>query len=151
LVTTQAHSLIVDLLSAYGYELIEAEYVAARELYRVFIDRPDSRRGVDRIAVEDCAKVSDLLQDALMAANVPYEHLEVSSPGIDRALTCPAHFNRFAGETIKLTIAPAYNGLRKLSGLLDGFEDDHVVLTVDGAPHRIPYENVARARVVPQY
>lgn len=149
--TTQAQSLIAEVLSTNGYELIEAEYVAARELYRVFIDRPDSRRGVDRIAVEDCAKVSDLLQDALMAANVSYEHLEVSSPGIDRALTCPGHFERFAGETIKLTIAPPYDGLRKLAGVLSGFEHDHVVVAVDGVTHRIPYENVARARVVPQY
>ena len=151
MVTTQAQSLIADVLAANGYELIETEYVAARELYRVFIDRPDSRRGIDLIAVEDCVKVSDLLQDALIPAGVRFEHLEVSSPGIDRALTSPPHFERFAGEVVKLTIAPAFNGLRKLTGELRGFEENHVVLAIEGALHRIPYENVARARVVPQY
>ncbi len=149
--TTQAHTLIAEVLTANGYELIEAEHVTARQLYRVFIDRPDSRRGVDRIAVDDCAKASDLIQDVLIAANVPYEHLEVSSPGIDRALTQPSHFERFAGETVKLTIAPAVDGLRKLSGVLTGFADGHVIVDVEGIAHRIPYANVARARVVPQY
>ena len=149
--TTQTHTLIADVLIANGYELIEAEYVAARELWRVFIDRPDSRRGLDRIDLDDCGKMSDVIQDALIAAGVPYEHLEVSSPGMDRALTKPEHFQRFAGETIKLTIAPAFEGMRKLSGLLTGFDCDAVIVESQDETYRIPYANVARARVVPQF
>ena len=42
-------------------------------------------------------------------------------------------------------------GLRKLEGHLEGFEDNHVLVVVDGAVNRVPYANVARARVLPQY
>ena len=91
------------------------------------------------------------MQDALIESHVEYEHLEVSSPGMDRALTKPTHFVRFAGENVKLTVEPPLNGLRKLVGRLVGFENEEVVLDIEGVENRIPYENVARARVQPQY
>lgn len=149
--TTDTQTLISDVLTASGYELIEAEYVAARQLWRIFIDKPESRRGVDLIGLEDCAAASNVVEDALIAAEVPYEHLEVSSPGIDRALTKPEHFLRFAGENVRLTLQPPVNGERKLIGDLVGFEQDQVVVTVGGVVNKVPYANVARARVLPQY
>ena len=151
LVTTQTHTLINDVLTAHGYELIEAEYAPTRQLWRVFIDRPESRRGLDLITVDDCGKASDFVQDALIDSNIAYEHLEVSSPGMDRALTKETHFARFAGENVKLTVEPPLNGLRKVVGRLIGFENDEVVLDIEGAETRVPYANVARARVQPQY
>ena len=143
--------MISDVLSVNGYELIEAEYFAARELWRVFIDRPESRRGIDLIGLEDCSAMSGKIEDALIAAVIPYEHLEVSSPGMDRALTKLGHFERFAGETVKLTIEPAIDGLRKLTGVLVGIDGDQITIDVDGAVNKIPYAHVARARVLPQY
>ena len=148
---TLTHTLINDVLTANGYELIEAEYAPTRQLWRVFIDRPESRRGVDLITVDDCGKASDFVQDALIALNIAYEHLEVSSPGMDRALTRPTHFSRFAGENVKLTVEPPLNGLRKLVGKLIGFENQEVVIDIEGVESRVPYAHVARARVQPQY
>lgn len=149
--TTDTHTLISDVLAANGYELIEAEFAPTRQLWRVFIDRPESRRGVDLITVDDCGIASDLLQDALIESNIAYEHLEVSSPGMDRALTKPTHFLRFAGENVKVTVEPPLNGLRKLVGQLIGFENEEIVLDIEGVENRVPYANVARARVQPQY
>ena len=143
--------MISDVLVANGYELIEAEYFAARELWRVFIDRPESCKGVDLIDLNDCSVMSGKIEDALIVAEIPYEHLEVSSPGMDRALTKPDHFDRFAGETVRLTIEPAFQGLRKLAGVLVGLDGDQIAMYVDGAVNKIPYAQVARARVVPQY
>ena len=149
--TTHTQTLISDVLTANGYELIEAEYVPARQLWRIYIDRPESRRGVDLIGLEDCAAASNIVEDALIAADIAYEHLEVSSPGTDRALTRPDHFLRFAGENVRLTLQPPVNGERKMIGDLVGFEQDQVVLSVDGVVNKVPYANVARARVLPQY
>ena len=143
--------MISDVLNGNGYEVIEAEYFAARELWRVFIDRSESRKGVDLIDLNDCSAMSGKIEDALIAAEIPYEHLEVSSPGMDRALTKPDHFDRFAGETVKLTIEPAFQGLRKLTGVLLGIDGAQITIEVDGEVNKIPYAHVARARVVPQY
>lgn len=150
-VTAKVQTLIEATLSQRGYELIEAEFVRARDLWRVFIDRPDSRRGIDRITVDDCTAMTHALLDAFEAEGVAYEYLEVSSPGVDRALTKPDHYLRFTGETVKLTLEPPVNELRKLVGELLGIEADQVRLSVDGMEHRVPYVNVSRARVVPQF
>ena len=150
-VTTQSKLIIANALAACGYELIEAEYTAARGLWRVFIDRHESKRGLDLIGLEDCVAVSDVIQDALIASNVEFDHLEVSTPGMDRALTKPNHFIRFAGDVVKLTIEPPFETLRKLTGTLIGFQDNVVAVDVDGVLLNIPYTNVARARVVPQF
>ena len=150
-VTANTKTLISDVLTANGYELIEAEHFAGRELWRVFIDRPESRSGIDLINLDDCSAMSAKIEDALIASEIPYEHLEVSSPGMDRALTKPDHFSRFSGETVKLTIEPAFEGLRKLTGVLVGLDCDQITIDVDGAVNKIPYAHVARARVVPQY
>jgi ribosome maturation factor RimP len=150
-VTTKVHTLIETTLSAHGYEMIEAEFVRARGIWRVFIDRPDSRRGVDRINVDDCSAMTEALLDVFESEQVEYEFLEVSSPGMDRALTKPNHFERFAGEMVKLTLEPAVDDLRKLNGELLGFESNQVRVMVDGAERKVPYANVSRARVVPQF
>ncbi len=149
--STNAKILINTVLTANGYELIEAEFFAGRGLWRVFIDRPESRRGVDLIDLSDCSAMSGKIEDALMADEISYEHLEVSSPGLDRALTKREHFDRFAGEAVKITIEPPIEGLRKLAGVLIGLDGDQVMIDVDGAVNRIPYAHIARARVVPQY
>ncbi|MCC7067394.1 MAG: ribosome maturation factor RimP [Burkholderiales bacterium] len=151
LVTTDTHTLLADTLAAHGYELIDAEFVRARKLWRVFIDLPGSRFGVDLIGLDACAAMSEPLQDALIAAGVDYEHLEVSSPGLDRALTRLDHFRRFAGATVKLTLAPPFNGVRSVVGTLIGVQSDCVVVDASPSPLPIPYANVARARVVPQF
>jgi ribosome maturation factor RimP len=150
-VTTKVHTLIETTLSAHGYEMIEAEFVRARGIWRVFIDRPDSRRGVDRINVDDCSAMTELLLDVFERDQVEYEFLEVSSPGMDRVLTKPNHFERFAGEMVKLTLEPAVDDLRKLNGELLGFESNQVRVMVDGTEQKVPYANVSRARVVPQF
>jgi ribosome maturation factor RimP len=150
-VTAKVHALIESTLVEQGYELIEAEFVRARGLWRVFIDRNESKRGVDLITVDDCSAMTEKLLDVFEAENVEYEYLEVSSPGIDRALTKPEHYVRFAGETVKLTIEPAFNDLRKLQGELMGVENAAIRVVADGVEHLVPLANVSRARVVPQF
>ncbi len=149
--SAQVLTLIESVLVESDYELIEAEFVRARGIWRVFIDREASKRGVDLITVDDCSAMTERLLDAFEANAVEYEYLEVSSPGIDRALTKPNHFVRFAGEVVKLTIEPAFDGLRKLQGALVGLRDGDVEIEVDGAIRQIPLANVSRARVVPQF
>jgi ribosome maturation factor RimP len=150
-VTAKVHALIEEALSKNGYELIEAEYVRARGIWRVFIDRADSKRGVDRITVDDCSAMTSALLDVFELEQVEYEYLEVSSPGMDRALTKVEHFERFAGEIVKLTLEPPVGDLRKLTGELIGIVANEVRVNVDGTERSVPYANVSRARVVPQF
>jgi ribosome maturation factor RimP len=118
-----------------GYELVEVER-APRGLLRVTIDRipaqgdapapseaaPDSAATTadeaGSITVEDCERVTRQLQYVLDVEGVPYERLEVSSPGLDRPLKGARDFGRFTGSLIELTLRAPLNGRKRFKGEL---------------------------------
>ena len=90
--------MLIDLLEpsvvSLGYELVDLELNMSRGhgLVRVFIDADEG------ITLEDCEKVSHQISGVLDVEDpiaVDYR-LEVSSPGLDRKLVKPEHFDRFA-------------------------------------------------------
>jgi ribosome maturation factor RimP len=127
-----------------GYELVDWDQSPRSGLVRVFIDKP---QGVD---VEDCAKVSTHLTHLFAVENILYERLEVSSPGLDRALKKAADFARFAGEEVKLTLRESMDNAKRLKGVLRGLEGDAVVVETDMGRRAIPLVNIDKARLVPR-
>ena len=68
----------------------------------------------------------------------------------------PAHFRRFAGETIKVKLARSLGGRRKITGRLAQAADDHVVVEAEGAggateKFTLAYADIERARLVPKF
>ncbi len=101
-----------------GYALVDIER-EGRGLLRVTIENPDFDR---MITVEDCEKVSHQLTYTLAVENVPYERLEVSSPGLDRPVKTAADFIRFAGLEIDLKLRVAVSGRKNFRGVLQGLK-----------------------------
>ncbi len=139
--------IVERVVTGLGFELVEFESSPKAQVLRVFID---IERGV---TVDDCAAVSNQLTRVFEVENIDFGRLEVSSPGLDRPLNKPADFSRFAGEKIWLrTHLPLDDGnQRNFSGVLKGFEDGKVVLAADAGMLEIPFEEVEKARLVPQY
>ncbi|MBS0389356.1 MAG: ribosome maturation factor RimP, partial [Proteobacteria bacterium] len=86
--------LVEPLLANLGYELVDLEMSVGHGagLLRVYIDRAAG------VGIEDCEKVSREIS-ALLDVHDPIPgayRLEVSTPGLDRVLRTPAHFERFA-------------------------------------------------------
>lgn len=102
--------------------------------------------------VEDCAKLSRGLSDSLEDEDpIRGEYtLEVSSPGIDRPLTLPAHFERWAGFRTKIELDRLVEGQKRFTGLLAGFEDGNVLIDLpkEDETALIPFEWVAEAKLV---
>jgi ribosome maturation factor RimP len=130
-------------LPGLGYELVDWESPVRGGLVRVFIDKPN---GVD---VEDCARVSNHLTHLFAVENVPYERLEVSSPGLDRPLKSAADFERFAGEQVKLTLREAVDNARRVKGVLRGIDDGAVRVDTDAGSRSYALANIDKARLVP--
>ncbi len=74
--------------------------------------------------------------------------LEVSSPGIDRPLRTPEHFQRFAGEKVQLTLTEPYQGGAKWTGKLCGMRDEDVLVEVDGIQEALPYAHIKKAHII---
>jgi ribosome maturation factor RimP len=105
------------------------------------------------IGIEDCERVSRQLS-AVLDVEDPISGdytLEVSSPGMDRPLYTLAHYQRFAGSQIAMTLRMAFEGRRKFNGLLKGVEADEVVIQVDQEEFLFPIESIEKANVVPQF
>jgi ribosome maturation factor RimP len=120
-------------------ELIALERPAAETL-RLYIDRPG---GVD-LAL--CEQVTRELRDLLEAYA-----LEVSSPGIDRPLTKPEHFQRFLGRKIKVRTEEAIAGRRNFTGTLTEVDHEGVSLDADGSDVRIPLARIRRSNLIPDF
>jgi ribosome maturation factor RimP len=99
-----------------GYTLVDIEREAGG-LLRVTIENPDYERLIN---VQDCEKVSHQLTYSLPVENIPFERLEISSPGLDRPLKTALDFERFAGMEIDLKLRVAVGDRKKFRGILQG-------------------------------
>jgi ribosome maturation factor RimP len=145
-----------SLAAQEGLELIDVEFggPGGRQTLRLFIDRPSAEgRGV---TLDDCSMVSHAVsaaldvEDPIMGA---YD-LEVSSPGLDRPLRTPEHFQKYSGERVRVkTYAPISetDNRKTFVGKLNGFEEGFVIVDVDGEVFRIPHAQVSKANVEPNF
>ncbi|MDR0234117.1 MAG: ribosome maturation factor RimP [Zoogloeaceae bacterium] len=140
--------LLEKTLNGLGYELVDTEF-AARGLLRVLIDKPEKEGGVD---VEDCATVSRQLSRLLEVEQVDYDRLEVSSPGLDRPLRKAADFERFTGETARLSLSVPLSGRqRNYRGRILGLVDQQVRLLTESGEISVDLKNIAKARLKPDF
>ena len=130
-----------------GYELTDVELkLGGRSgLLRLYIDKDG---GVD---IDDCEAVSRQVSAILDVEDpIPGNYaLEVSSPGLDRTLTKPAHFQRFMGEDIRVRLRFPVEGRRNFRGALKSADDENIEVEVDGEAHRLPISTIESARLVP--
>jgi ribosome maturation factor RimP len=139
---SERESWIREALAGLGYELVDMES-SRSGLLRIFID---SGHG---ITVEDCARVSNHLTRAFAVEGIEYERLEVSSPGLDRPLKRLEDFQRFAGRDASVKLKLPRDGRRRFEGRLVGVEDGRIVLEVEGRRQELAFEDIDRARLVP--
>jgi ribosome maturation factor RimP len=110
------HTVITEVVENLGYHLVEIER-EGRGLLRVTIENPDFNQ---LITVSDCEKVSHQLTYTLPVENIPFERLEVSSPGVDRVLKTSLDFERFKGFEITLKLHVAMGNRKNFTGILQG-------------------------------
>ncbi len=116
-------------------ELIALEH-AGPETLRLFIDHPDG------VGLDLCERVTGQLRELLSDYS-----LEVSSPGLDRPLTKPEHFERFVGRRVKVQTDEPIAGRRNFTGRLSGAGAEAIRVEVEGAPEA---ERVHRSNLVPE-
>src|SRR5258708_35714068 len=99
---------------AQGLELLHGEVAGPdnRPIVRVFIDKPGG------VTHRDCSEVSEQLGTTLDVEDFIHapSPLEVSSPGLERGLSRPADYERFAGSTAKTKSSDPVSGRRNFRG-----------------------------------
>ena len=120
------NELVKDTVEGMGYEFVDLERLA-QGLVRVTLDKDED----GGITLEDCERVSNQLTHLFTVEDIPYERLEVSSPGVERPLKRARDWERFAGELAYVELfAPLVAegfpeaGRRKLEGRIIGIEGE---------------------------
>ena len=102
------------------------------------------------MSVEDCARVSRAIS-AILDVEDPISgaySLEVSSPGIDRPLTRPKDYDRYAGHEAKIETNEPVDGRKRFKGVLKGLAGEAVKLESDGEVISLPLTEIAKAKLV---
>jgi ribosome maturation factor RimP len=139
--------LLAPSLEAMGYEIVRVLITGKHKpTLQIMAERKDDQA----MTVEDCADISRQVS-AVLDVEDPIRSsytLEVSSPGLDRPLTRPKDFQRFAGYEARLEIRFPIDGRRKFTGKLLGIEGEVVKLKHEAGEVALPYAQIHKARLV---
>jgi ribosome maturation factor RimP len=142
----QIQTMLEPVVEAMGFELWGVRYFQGKQsVLRLYIDAEDG------VTVDDCAEVSHQVSGVLDVEDpISSDYmLEISSPGMDRPLFKPAHWQRFIGEQVKVHLLAPIEGRRKFSAWIRAVEGDDIILQVDEENVRVPFTQIDRANLVP--
>jgi ribosome maturation factor RimP len=151
--------LVRPVVEAAGLELWEVSFgrEGGRRILRVMVDRPagheraGGNENVGGVDLDTIAATSQRLSRRLdlegFEQDRPYE-LEVSSPGLERALREPRHFERSVGQQVRVKTVEPVDGRRVHEGALVSADAEAIVIASDGGELRVVYDGIASARTV---
>ena len=161
-----------------GLEIFDVEWKVGKQRFlRVTIDRapkvgaamsdaagqvlaPSEARegGQQGVSHADCQRVSQQLSvildvEELIPGAAGYT-LEVSSPGMDRALRKQAEYERFRGRMAKISTTEPVDDMKYFEGRLAGIVDGRVRLELKGKVTRtveLPLEKIRKANLMVEF
>jgi ribosome maturation factor RimP len=149
-----------------GLEVVDVEWKVGKQRFlRVYIDRlpavqADANGQPDpypKISHADCERVSQQLSVILDVEELvpgPGYVLEISSPGMDRALRKQEDYERFTGRSAKIWTEEPVDGMSFFEGRLSGVVDQKVKLELKGKSPRIvglPMALIRKAHLVVEF
>ena len=147
--TDRIAATIEPALAAMGYEIVRVRLGGGQgsPTLQIMCDRLDGQP----LTLDDCTGISRLASAVLDVEDpIAGEYtLEVSSPGLDRPLTRPKDFERFAGAEARLETSFPVDGQKRFKGVLRGLDDDAVILETGGGRRRFALADIDKARLVP--
>ena len=151
-----------------GLDVVDVEWKIGKQRFlRVYIDRlppvslPEAGQGAaspfPKISHADCERVSQQLSVILDVEELvpgPGYILEISSPGMDRALKTETDFQRFTGRLAKISTTEPISEAKFFEGRLKGFNAGNVLMELKGKDARrveIPLGLIRRANLVVEF
>src|ERR1043166_8564914 len=144
-VAERVWQLAEPLVTHEGLELVDVEFHRENRgmVLRLYLDRAGGEGGV---SLDDLTRVSRQLGDLLDVHDaVPGSYnLEVSSPGINRRLRRPDHFERYLGKTVRTRALAPLNGRRSFVGVLTAVREEGIVVREADMEHVIRFPEIAQ-------
>lgn len=150
--TALIEEITADFLKENNLSLYNVEFLKEGKdwFLRVYIDKESDSEEECYVSTDDCELVSRYLSDELDRID-PIEqnyYLEVSSPGMDRQLIKPEHYERFAGHLVEIRLYKAVNSSKNYEGILVGLVDGNVCIKDEEDNELMfPIEQVAKTNL----
>lgn len=142
---TRAEALLQPIAESCGVEIYDVEYVKEGSDYylRAYIDRPEG------VSIADCENVSRALSDALDREDfIPDAYiLEVSSPGLGRALKKDRHLAASIGREVEIRLYKPLEGVKEYAGVLKGFDEKSIVISGEAGERIFARSDIAVVRL----
>ncbi len=140
------YGLIEKTVTQLDYELVDLEVSNRGKLLRLFIDKPEG------ITIDDCVLISNQLGNVLSVEHdIDYDRLEVSSPGLDRALKKDTDFIKFTESRANVKVRMPIEGRKNFLGILKGVDSGDLLIDVEGVMFKIALSNIDKARLAPEF
>ena len=146
-VSRRIEALIAPVLADLGLEMYDLEYNGG--IVKITVDTPPgSPGGIDVDQLSQCTRL--ISRELDHDDPVPGHYtLEVSSPGLERNLRLPRHFQRETGKSAAIRLQNVINGERRLSGVIESAGPDTFLLRLANGEERIiPYDQIDRAKTI---
>lgn len=145
-VETRLENLLEPIITNLGYTLYDIQYIKEGKNYylRITIDKDEG------ISIEDCEKVNNAIDNPLDEADIIKDSymLEVSSPGIERVLRKPWHFEKQLGNNVCVKLFKSINKQKEFIGTLIEYDEQRLKLEIDGKIEEFDIKDIAVAKTV---
>lgn len=152
-VVERVRDLVLPIVTDLKLDLYDLEFKGG--VLRVTIDTPPgSPGGVDLEAIALATRL--ISRDLDHHDPMPGHYtLEVTSPGLERSLRTPAHFQREIGKTVAVRLRDTVNEDRRIQGVLVAADDRGATVRLDApaadgsiVERVVTYDQIDRARTV---
>ena len=144
-ITEQVWRLAEPLVQANGCSLWDVEYVreGGEWFLRLYIDKDGG------VNINDCEAISRAVDPVLDEEDpIPESYrFEVCSAGLERTLKRPSDFERFMGSPVLVKLYRPRNGQKEFAGVLSGYEDGNVTVTLPGKTLTLEKSEIALVRL----
>jgi ribosome maturation factor RimP len=142
---TKTEQLLAPIAEKCQVSVYDVEYVKEGSDYylRAYIDKPEG------VNIQDCENVSRALSDALDEEDfIPDAYiLEVSSPGLGRALKKDKHLQASIGQEVEIKLFKPIDKCKEFSGILESFDGEVIVIREGEASRTFQRSDVALIRL----
>lgn len=137
----RVEELVTKPIDELGYKVYDVMYVKeGKDNYlRIFIDKESG------ISLDDCEKVNNAITDILDEADIIKDQyfLEISSPGVERHIRKDKQLEEHIGKDINVRLFKPIDKQKELTGTLQKFDDEQVVLLINEEEITINRENIS--------
>ena len=145
----RTEALVLPIVDEFGFDLWDVEYVKEGSEYylRAYIDKDGG------ITIDDCVDVSRKLSDKLDEDDfIDGEYiLEVSSPGVERALKKDRDFDKSIGKDVYVKLYKAIDKQKEFVGKLISYDKTIVTVEIEGNNTEFTRSDIALIRLYVEF